>query len=200
MPSSRQCSRCGTLWPYTLEYFYSRGRVCRQCQRRYAAEYRKANPEKVKAATKRWREQNREHVLAYLRQWHAEHPGENSKRRDYKKEWSARNRAALSEYYKAYKKQHADKVAESCRKRYARKRASDGDLSTEDVDAQRLRQKGRCFYCGAPLAGGRAEHVDHVVPLALGGEHVASNIVVACAPCNCSKGAKHPMDFAGILF
>ncbi|MFF1597710.1 HNH endonuclease [Streptomyces mirabilis] len=42
-----------------------------------------------------------------------------------------------------------------------------------------------CAYCN-----GVATHLDHVVPLARGGEDVEANIVPACAPCNLSKGAK----------
>jgi hypothetical protein len=40
----------------------------------------------------------------------------------------------------------------------------------------------RCFYCGA-----RAEHADHIICLKRGGEHVAENLVPACASCNCKK-------------
>jgi len=43
-------------------------------------------------------------------------------------------------------------------------------------------------------------HVDHVTPLVLDGSNGPENFVIACAACNLCKGAKHPMDFAGILF
>jgi 5-methylcytosine-specific restriction endonuclease McrA len=33
-------------------------------------------------------------------------------------------------------------------------------------------------------------HVDHVVPLARGGEHSYANTQPACPPCNMSKGAR----------
>jgi 5-methylcytosine-specific restriction endonuclease McrA len=38
-------------------------------------------------------------------------------------------------------------------------------------------------------------HKDHVVPLALGGEHAPNNIQLLCPACNLSKGARHPVDF-----
>ena len=61
-----------------------------------------------------------------------------------------------------------------------------------------------CHYCGDPgtvtwfrLASGRPgawvhfEHeLEHVVPEARGGPTVASNIVLACRPCNRSKGTE----------
>lgn len=46
----------------------------------------------------------------------------------------------------------------------------------------------RCRYCGcAELV---KLHIDHVVPVALGGKTILANLVVACEPCNLRKGAK----------
>ena len=51
----------------------------------------------------------------------------------------------------------------------------------------------RCRYCG--MYGdedrgpdGTSWHMDHVMPLALGGRTVARNLVLSCAPCNLRKG------------
>jgi len=44
-----------------------------------------------------------------------------------------------------------------------------------------------CAYCGdenGPF------HIDHIFPIALGGDNSPSNLTVACQPCNLSKGAK----------
>ena len=46
---------------------------------------------------------------------------------------------------------------------------------------------GQCVYCGA-VDG--VFHIDHVHPVALGGSSTPENLVVACRPCNLSKGAK----------
>jgi 5-methylcytosine-specific restriction endonuclease McrA len=80
----------------------------------------------------------------------------------------------------------------------ARKRAAGPAFTPDDVTAQHNRQKGKCFYCGKSLNG--VYDIDHVMPLALGGSNGPENIVLACPHCNGSKHAKHPMDFAGILF
>lgn len=42
-----------------------------------------------------------------------------------------------------------------------------------------------CIYCGAP-----ADTMDHVTPIAKGGDHSPANTVAACARCNASKGAR----------
>jgi 5-methylcytosine-specific restriction endonuclease McrA len=60
---------------------------------------------------------------------------------------------------------------------------------------QHARQKGRCFYCKRPLRG--ILHMDHVMPVALGGPNTPVNFVAACPTCNMKKKDKHPMDFCG---
>lgn len=45
-----------------------------------------------------------------------------------------------------------------------------------------------CHYCGKKLRSGQAT-VDHVIPSSKGGPNCASNFVLACEPCNTSKGS-----------
>jgi len=51
-------------------------------------------------------------------------------------------------------------------------------------------QNGRCLSCDANL--GVEFHVDHVMPIKLGGSNYPENLQLLCAPCNLSKAAKHP--------
>lgn len=55
------------------------------------------------------------------------------------------------------------------------------------------RDGARCTYCGTTEG---AMHLDHVVPYARGGKTTDENLVVACAPCNLSKGARTPEEWA----
>jgi len=51
-----------------------------------------------------------------------------------------------------------------------------------------------CYWCkNLTLPGDR--HVDHKVPLAAGGAHVAGNLCIACIECNLSKGDSSPVEF-----
>jgi 5-methylcytosine-specific restriction endonuclease McrA len=52
----------------------------------------------------------------------------------------------------------------------------------------------RCAYCGKDTEP-RNRTIDHVISLARGGEHKASNIRPACHRCNSRKGS-HPTYFA----
>lgn len=55
-------------------------------------------------------------------------------------------------------------------------------------------QRSRCIYCRKSLIAGY--HVDHIMPLKLGGKHEASNIQLLCPTCNVRKSARHPVAFA----
>lgn len=79
----------------------------------------------------------------------------------------------------------------------AARRAGDGNVFTDDdVHLIWELQEGLCFYCNGET-NSRVEHVDHFVPLVLGGSNARFNIVVACQACNCRKGGKPPLEFMG---
>lgn len=74
----------------------------------------------------------------------------------------------------------------------------------------RRRQRGRwvifnrdnftCFYCGKKSYEDDTElHADHVVPRALGGSDMASNLVTSCSRCNTEKSATPILDESTIL-
>jgi 5-methylcytosine-specific restriction endonuclease McrA len=74
-----------------------------------------------------------------------------------------------------------------------------GAASVERVDACRVfaRDGWRCQLCGAATDKGqmgkrhpRAPTMDHIVPLARGGDHSYRNIQCACLLCNLKKGAR----------
>ncbi|HZF68660.1 MAG TPA: HNH endonuclease [Gemmatirosa sp.] len=52
----------------------------------------------------------------------------------------------------------------------------------------------RCAYCATPLCLESAT-LDHVVPRAHGGPHVAGNVVAACGRCNRLKADLLPAEF-----
>lgn len=65
-----------------------------------------------------------------------------------------------------------------------------GRLIQRDGDA--------CFYCGEQLMEQWLYTLDHLIPKSKGGRTMLSNFVLACAPCNQSKGDKSWVEFAKI--
>ena len=53
------------------------------------------------------------------------------------------------------------------------------------------RAAGRCEYCGLSQEGQEATfHIDHVIPVAVGGQTVAKNLALACVSCSLRKAAR----------
>lgn len=73
----------------------------------------------------------------------------------------------------------------------ARRRARRRGAYVERVDPEAVweRDSGVCGICGEP-ADVADWHLDHVIPLAAGGEHSHANVQVSHPACNRSKGAK----------
>ena len=137
--------------------------------------YRARNAEKVRESKEKYRIANLEKVAAAKRVWREENP---EKMRQARECWEANNPER--------KKVHREN-------RRARERSAPGDLSP-DIALRLLElQRGRCGVCRSELGSDR--ELDHIFPLALGGENSDSNMQLLCRPCNRSKGKKHPVDF-----
>lgn len=51
-----------------------------------------------------------------------------------------------------------------------------------------------CRWCGRDLTE-TEWHIDHVIPISRGGDHIVSNIVKACYECNVSRGSMTPCEW-----
>jgi 5-methylcytosine-specific restriction endonuclease McrA len=54
-------------------------------------------------------------------------------------------------------------------------------------------QGWRCAICAVDVR--RSFHVDHIMPLKLGGRHEGRNLQLLCRTCNVRKNAKDPIDY-----
>ena len=53
------------------------------------------------------------------------------------------------------------------------------------------RANSRCEYCGLSQAGQVATfHINHIIPMATGGETIAENLALACVSCSLRKSAR----------
>ena len=81
----------------------------------------------------------------------------------------------------------------NCQNRRARKIAVGGKLSKGLTEKLYKLQRGKCACCGKLL--GDNYHLDHRMPIALGGANEDWNIQLLRSTCNHEKHAKHPIDF-----
>lgn len=75
----------------------------------------------------------------------------------------------------------------------ARKRENGGTLTRGIRNKLFKLQKGKCVCCGEPL--GDDFHLDHRMPVALGGSNTDDNMQLLRKVCNLQKQAQHPVDF-----
>jgi len=124
---------------------------------------------------------------------------------EFQRRYRAANADKIRAYKRRYQAEHPESYLACGRNRDARKMNTPGRHTAADIAAQLHRQRGKCYWqatdeCKARRGNlGYKYHVDHVVPLFLGGSNGPENLVIACPSCNMSKGSLHPMDFAGVL-
>lgn len=210
------------------------GRRCRTCSNEY---------------TKRWREQNKDHVVAYAKKYRIDNI---DKTKVYSKEYRVKNLDVVTQKYRKWRIENlelAREMARDWRKKYPeRQRKSTLRWKSENLDhiretttryrqvnAEKVRtthrlwrnankdnvairkhnryhairrnggilpkdlqiilfemQYGKCACCGEALT---FPELDHIFPVTLGGNNVASNMQLLNKNCNCSKKDRPPEDF-----
>lgn len=109
----------------------------------------------------------------------------------YRRKYPDRGKAQSDAYYAA----HKDDVLENSRNRRARKAGNGGEHTKEDIELLWQLQRGKCVFCLKPLKRG-AFHIDHHLPLALGGSNDRGNLRLLHKKCNLEKAATHPVIHA----
>ena len=104
------------------------------------------------------------------------------------------NKAAHRASVKAWGKRNPDALRAIVHKRRCAERNADGSFTAKDVQKLFETQFGMCTGCGNALesSGDKKYHVDHIMPIALGGSNWPSNLQLLCPRCNLTKNAKHP--------
>lgn len=215
----KTCTKCGQTKPTTDFGKYSGKRnglrsCCKACHNssnaawrvanpEYNAAYYEANREKMLESQASYREVNRDKIREYDAARQKANPSRNreakakwrkanpQKARQSKATWAASN----PEYYSYYREANREKLRKAFRVygQNRRARKAGGKLSKGLSERLFKLQRGKCACCGKPL--GDDYHLDHIMPLALGGTNTDGNIQLLRAECNRQKRAKHPVDF-----
>lgn len=116
--------------------------------------------------------------------------------------WYQVNKGRRSVQYAKWKALNLDRLREHWRERSKdplrrrvnelKKRAK-GSVTGGYIGSLLRMQKGKCVICFCAISGGY--HVDHIMPIALGGNSDKQNLQLLCPPCNIAKGAKHPVAY-----
>ena len=181
------CKKCGGM------EFYA-GSHCKHCLKVTMNKCRTANPEMYKETGRAWRKAH----PAEMKAQHDKQYAANSE--EIKAKARARYRAnrearlvAVRKWQSANPDKYKDSMRRARENRRARKLGNGGVLSKWIVAKLFKLQRGKCACCSLPL--GADYHLDHIMPLALGGKNDDRNVQLLRRHCNNEKHAKHPVDF-----
>lgn len=212
----KTCTKCGETFPATIEYFHreKHGKYglmarCKQCMYEQKQQWKKDNPDKVKAQARRdyyknqekrnqetrdYYKRNSERIIKLVRKKQVENRETFlRKKREYNS--SAKGQEKRKEYQQAHRMENRIKTSQ----RRARKRALPDTFTPKQWVACLEYFNYCCAVCGNQLRdlfGEVSPHADHWIPINYKGEDnpgtVAENMVCLCNSCNPSKSDKMP--------
>jgi 5-methylcytosine-specific restriction endonuclease McrA len=145
-------------------------KVCKKCGSTKFYKSGKCKPcRDTKSA--QYRQEHPEYFAKYLAQWRKNNP----------------------EYLAQYRIKNPESNRIHTQNRRAKRKAVGGVLSNGLAEKLFKLQCGKCACCGKPL--GNNYHLDHRMPLALGGANEDWNIQLLRQQCNNQKKSKHPIEF-----
>jgi hypothetical protein len=206
---TKTCTKCGESKSFASFRWQNKKKdglrgQCKACEASATTAYRAANHDKVLASTAAWRAANPEKVTAQNAAWRTANPG---RMRELNAAWREANpermRALNSAYYAAnrdkeivrsleWAKANPEYVRIRNQNREALKKQNGGKLSKNITKLLMAEQGCKCAGCLVDLLT-TGYHLDHVMPIALGGPNIDENIQLLCPTCNSSKNAKHPL-------
>jgi len=180
----KKCSTCLDVKP--LEAFYKNSRTldgffyqCKACQNAYTKKWVANHPNsaKRKKSTDIWRAKNPHKVREKDARYYAKYADQ------------------IKSQKSVYRKTHPEAIAAARHRYRARKRNAPGAHTAQDIQDLFLLQQSACAMCHQSFVKVKS-HVDHIMPLALGGSNDKTNLQLLCAQCNLRKSSKHPVIFA----
>ena len=162
-----------------------------QCIACHKIRQNKRNIEIGRPRRREWRKNNPEAARAgYRKQYYAN----IEKTRERQRSWVSRNKNKRRESERNYRQRNPDKLRVKNHNQRARRMAAIGRCTFKQTQELLAKQKFKCIYCRSSLKDDR--HLDHIVPLLLGGANEITNLQWLCPGCNCRKGAKDPVKWA----
>ena len=176
----KTCTKCGETKPFSQFHKKSASKCgykprCKACIQEESMSYYKDNRTRMNEYNKAWADANRDRNL------------------EFKARYRDKNRDCIRQKSREYSAAHPEIGRNSVLNYRARKAAASGRLSNGLGNRLMSIQKGKCACCRKPISNGY--HMDHIMPLKLGGTNTDDNIQLLCQTCNLQKSARHPVDF-----
>lgn len=154
-----------------IAYYTKHADVMRERARVYGREHRAERS----AYARQWYHKNTERWNERNRAWLAANPDKAERKRK-------RDRERLAQW----DKEHPDRERDKCAWRRAKTCMAATIERVKRADIWR-RDGGRCHICGKPCDPNNW-HLDHLIPLSIGGTHEPKNVAVSHPRCNMVRG------------
>lgn len=212
----KPCVKCGAQERY-------KDGACKPCKQQRNSQWAKNNPKKHTERVIRWQKANSERHIENVRKWREANPEKvaeasrkwywantekvaeagceyrktnREKRAENNRKWRQANPDKEAERSRRWRKANPEKCKAMKQNRRAKKKGNGGKLSKDIAQRLLTLQKGKCACaCGADLKK-TGYHLDHIMPISLGGKNTDDNIQLLTPKCNLRKSAKHPGDWA----
>lgn len=210
----RNCVKCGVLFS---------GFRCKLCASARKKEYIEKNRLLINEANRQWRKENREKQTAATIRWQKANPEKtkairkksNTKRKDKRNadvmRWKAENKDRVKQQWVEWRVKNSEKLKNDRKKRAAEFPEKDrarkhsrrviqqslcSRIDPEYVKSLVINQNNKCVYCSTDLI---KYQIDHILPIAKGGDNRNDNLQLLCPSCNRRKGAKTDAEYRRYL-
>lgn len=238
LPQLKTCTGCKLDKPLREFHKHKRSKDgvrqrCKPCRAQEVANDRAVNPGKYRERSRKYYDENREHVIARTSAYNKAHPetlrlaqdkyfknpenqpkvletlkkyrGNNGakiaayrkskelERLEYNRRYREENRERMVEYRREWSRNNPDSRKVAFHNRRARK-LSAGRHTVEEIKRILAAQAYCCANCEESISAGD-RHLDHWMPLYLGGSNTAENLQWLCVACNLGKGRTDPIEW-----
>lgn len=144
----------------------------------------------IKQKCKEWKKDNKQHNRDYAMKRHWEKRDEIIEKT---RQWRIKNPELAKKLTKEWHKKNPEANRKYAHIRKCRIKKTGGKYTLKEIRNLMNEQGCLCVYCKINIS--QKYHVDHIMPISLGGSNWIENIQLLCVDCNQSKHNKHPEIF-----
>lgn len=108
--------------------------------------------------------------------------------------WYEENREHRIACASEYQRVNLERTRERNRRSVRNRSCANGSHTRKEKADLLIAQGGKCSCCGYDLSLGK--HIDHIMPIILGGSDAIENMQWLCQVCNSVKADRHPDEWA----